>query len=56
MADKSLPDPLIPFIDPYTQKNVGAPFNVQVNQNQVVWVDVYIPKGIPSGKYTGCIV
>ncbi|MDP3980306.1 MAG: DUF6067 family protein, partial [Chlamydiota bacterium] len=31
-------------------------FQIQSGQNQSIWVDIYIPKNIPSGLYTGNIV
>jgi len=34
----------------------GAPFTVAANQNQTVWVDVYIPRTAPSGTYHGNLV
>jgi hypothetical protein len=49
------PDPLIPFTDPYNPAHpaVGAPFKVDKFKNQPVWVEVYIPEGIPAGIYSG---
>jgi len=51
------PDPLIPFNDPYDPAHpaVGAPFDVTKLTNQPVWVEVYVPEGIPAGDYTGKI-
>lgn len=55
------PDPLIPFDAP----GYGAPFNIPSThfidtnkkrprqKNQAVWVDVYVPKNVSSGKYKG---
>ncbi len=56
-GDPNLPDPLIPFIDPYTTTThwVGAPFNVAADRNQPVWVDLYIPESTVAGVYTGVI-
>lgn len=31
----------------------ALPFDVWKGQNQPIWVDVYIPKDTPAGKYTG---
>jgi len=59
------PDPLIPFIDPDTglpptsgATYPAAPFSVPAGQNQPIWVDLFIPRGIlntPPGTYTGNI-
>jgi hypothetical protein len=55
--DPRLPDPLIPFTDPYTttHRPVGAPFDVTAGQNQPVWVDFFIPEDTAAGVYTGQI-
>jgi len=54
--DPRVPDPLIPFIDPYTPgRAVGAPFNVAAELNQPVWLDVTIPAAAAAGVYTGAI-
>ena len=45
------PDPLVPFNSPTD----GAPFNVSVNNNQPIWVDLYIPSTTQSGTYTGVV-
>lgn len=63
------PDPLVPFIDPYTGRPIhgpqwrdrkltgarfgAAPFDLWQDQNQPLWIDVAVPKNTPSGKYTG---
>lgn len=56
-GDPNLADPLIPFVDPYTTtvRAVGAPFNVAVDRNQPVWVDITIPEATVAGTYTGVI-
>ena len=55
-GDARVPDPLIPFIDPYTPgRAVGAPFNVTSGLNQPVWLDVSIPAAAAAGVYTGLI-
>jgi hypothetical protein len=56
-GDPNIPDPLIPFTDPYTTtaRPVGAPFNVAANRNQPVWMDLYIPESTVAGTYTGII-
>ncbi len=53
--DARLPDPLVPFIDPYSGLPAGAPFSVPANQNQPVWLDVYVPHSTPAGLYSGVI-
>jgi hypothetical protein len=56
-GDGRIPDPLIPFIDPYTPgRAVGAPFNVSAGLNQPVWLDVFIPASTVPGSYTGSII
>ncbi|MBN2002206.1 MAG: DUF4091 domain-containing protein [Anaerolineae bacterium] len=56
-GDPHLPDPLIPFVDPYTTTIhwVGAPFAVAADRNQPVWVDFAIPEDAAAGVYTGAI-
>jgi hypothetical protein len=52
-------DGLIPFNHPQTKERLlgnplnAAPFNVNLNQNQVIWVDVYVPRDTPAGVYQG---
>lgn len=53
--DNLVPDPLIPFIDPYSGHPAGAPFTVSAATNQPVWIDAYIPANAASGTYTGTI-
>ena len=55
--DPNLPDPLIPFVDPYTTtvRSVGAPFNVAADRNQPVWIDFNIPESTLGGTYSGAI-
>jgi hypothetical protein len=52
-----MPDPLIPFYDPYDPGNppVGTPFNVQSGTTQAVWVNVTIPANQAAGAYTGTV-
>ncbi len=55
---ESWPDALVPFYDPYdpARAAVGLPFTIPAERrNQSVWVDVWIPKGTPAGRYTGQI-
>jgi hypothetical protein len=46
-----VPDCLIPF-SASTGKG-GAPFSIEGNKNQGVWVDILIPKNASPGNYTG---
>lgn len=64
-----VPDPLVPFKNPYTGEPLRAPkwsgrelaggrfggtgFSVWEGQQQPVWVDVTVPKETPAGVYTG---
>ncbi len=48
-----IPDALVPFSA--TQGRGGAPFDISANQNQGVWVDIYVDKDLPAGTYTGTI-
>ncbi|MBN1771806.1 MAG: DUF4091 domain-containing protein [Deltaproteobacteria bacterium] len=54
-ADPLLPDPLVPFVDPYSGAPAGAPFDVAADRNQPVWVDVFVPEDTLAGTYTGTI-
>lgn len=48
------PDPLIPFVDPYTaNRQVGAPFALASAETGVVWVDIPIPAAAKPGDYVG---
>jgi len=51
--DGRIPDPLVPFINPYTGLAAGAPFTVTANLNQPIWMDVFIPANAVAGIYTG---
>jgi hypothetical protein len=53
--DGRIPDPLIPFTDPYSGTVAGAPFTVTANLNQPVWLDVFIPANAVAGTYTGSL-
>ncbi len=48
-----IPDALIPFSA--KKGRGGAPFDIVPNTNQGVWVDIYVPKGLPAGSYSGRI-
>ncbi|MGA9958176.1 MAG: glycoside hydrolase domain-containing protein, partial [Acidobacteriaceae bacterium] len=56
-ANGQMPDPLIPFYDPYDSGHpaVATPFNVQANTTQGVWVNVSIPADQRAGDYSGRI-
>jgi hypothetical protein len=56
-ANGQIPDPLIPFYDPYDSGNpaVATPFNVQSGTTQGVWVNVSIPANQAAGTYTGTV-
>lgn len=55
------PDALIPFVNPSdgqplrNARFAGAPFDVEANANQPVWVDVFVPKEAAPGIYSGAI-
>jgi Domain of unknown function (DUF4091)/Family of unknown function (DUF6067) len=44
--DKFYPDILVPL-------ELVPTFKINAGQNQSIWADIYIPKGIPAGTYTG---
>lgn len=46
-----VPDCLIPFSAPAGKG--GAPFSIEGNNNQGVWVDILIPKSATAGTYKG---
>jgi hypothetical protein len=56
-ANGQMPDPLIPFYDPYDSGNpaVATPFNVQAGNTQGVWVNISIPAGQAAGAYSGTV-
>ncbi len=56
-ANGQMPDPLIPFYDPYDSGNpaVATPFNVQAGTTQGVWVNVAIPAHQDPGTYRGTV-
>jgi hypothetical protein len=54
-----VPDALVPIeaaSKTYTNGQGGAPFTVGADQVQGVWVDIYIPKTLPAGTFTGNLV
>jgi hypothetical protein len=46
-----VPDCLIPFSA--AQDKGGAPFRIEANKNQAVWVDILIPVNASPGSYSG---
>jgi len=40
---------------PVDAKQRGAPFDVAEDQNEVVWVDVFVPEKAPAGAYRGTL-
>jgi hypothetical protein len=56
-ATGNIPDPLIPFYDPYDSGNpaVATPFNVQEGTTQGVWVNISIPANQTAGAYAGTL-
>jgi hypothetical protein len=46
-----VPDCLIPFSA--TPGKGGAPFSIEANKNQAVWVDILIPRNASAGNYAG---
>lgn len=53
--DSRVPDPLIPLVDPYTGNNLGQPFLVGPELNEVLFVDVAVPADADPGIYTGAV-
>ena len=52
-----IPDALIPFEvkGKFTHGSGGAPFAIEGSKNQGVWIDVFIPNGVPAGVYGGTV-
>jgi hypothetical protein len=51
-----VPDALIPDVDPLVGEQRNAfPFDVPAGENRVLWVDLHIPSGTPSGIYRGSL-
>ena len=48
-----IPDALAPFAAKVGLG--GAPFAIQANYNQGVWVDIYVPRDAPTGLYSATI-
>ena len=46
-----VPDCLIPFAAPGGLG--GSPFDIAANNNQAVWIDIYIPRDALAGNYVG---
>ncbi|OGG53585.1 MAG: hypothetical protein A3F84_02700 [Candidatus Handelsmanbacteria bacterium RIFCSPLOWO2_12_FULL_64_10] len=65
------PDPLVPFVNPYTGEPIRGPqwregklagarfggggFDLWEGHHQPLWVDIAVPEGTPPGAYTGVI-
>ena len=52
------PDPLVPFVHPDTGEDLSGtydavPFDVASGRNELVWVDVSVPRDTPPGQYSG---
>lgn len=53
------PDALIPFEDPVTKEDLkgynldAVPFNLVENENQPIWVDIFVPSDVEPGAYQG---
>lgn len=54
-SDGLVPDPLIPLVDPYTGADLGQPFAVAADRNEVLFVDVEIPAAAAAGVYAGVL-
>lgn len=50
-----IPDALVPVEvqGRFDHGPSGMPFSINPDQNQAVWVDLYIPRDAPAGRYTG---
>ncbi len=48
-----VPDALIPF--GAEQGKGGAPFGIEPDRNQAVWIDIWIPRYTAPGTYTGAV-
>jgi hypothetical protein len=46
--DKSYPDIAVPI-------DLVPTFSIALNQSQAIWTDIYIPKGMAAGVYTGTV-
>jgi hypothetical protein len=53
------PDGLIPFVNPATGQDLeganldAVPFDLGKNENQPIWVDIYVPRDAAPGEYQG---
>jgi hypothetical protein len=53
------PDGLIPFVNPATSQDLeganldAVPFDLEKNENQPIWVDIYVPRDAAPGEYKG---
>ncbi len=48
-----VPDALVP--ENAVRGRGGMPFDIEASVNQGVWFDIYIPKNVPAGDYTGVV-
>ncbi|MEL6927020.1 MAG: DUF4091 domain-containing protein [Cyanobacteria bacterium J06600_6] len=53
------PDGLIPFVDPETKADLvnaeidAVPFKIQPGRDQVIWLDIFVPRDAAAGDYQG---
>jgi hypothetical protein len=50
---KGMPRQFTSPLIPLTAKKHGAPFDVVKGQNEVVWMDLFVPESASPGEYTG---
>src|SRR5262249_15646217 len=50
------PDPLVPDVDGYVGETRNAfPFDVPAGGSGAIWVEFFVPPGIPAGIYSGSV-
>ena len=49
------PDPLIPFIDPYNNVAIAAPFDLAANELATIFIDIEVPRNAEPGNYDGTV-
>jgi hypothetical protein len=49
------PDPLVPLATPSGRNPTTTGMAVAAGENQPLWVEVLVPRGIPAGAYSGAI-
>jgi hypothetical protein len=47
------PDPLVPFVDPYSGEALAAPFDLAPDETGAIYVDIEIPRAATPGTYRG---